>query len=121
MARTRETPPHPLKLNQEVSGGFSLIRKGEKSGLIREGFLVHAGGRLNVEKITLKIGRLNTQPEFWWYCERNGLPTPYVLPVEQFRDPMSVLCELKKVDERWRLHSINHPARRAMLKAAQAK
>lgn len=62
-------------------------------------------------KITLKIGRLNTEPEFWWFCERNGLPTAYILPVEEFPTPASVLKILGGDPERWNFTSALHPAK----------
>jgi hypothetical protein len=62
-------------------------------------------------KVTLKIGRLNTQPEFWWFCRCEGDPRGYVLPVEQFREPMSVIRELESSAARWNFASMLHPAK----------
>jgi hypothetical protein len=62
-------------------------------------------------KVTLKIGRLNTQPEFWWFCDRNGLPTAYVFPVREFPTPASVLKVLQDGPGKWDFTSALHPAK----------
>lgn len=62
-------------------------------------------------KVTLTIGRLNMEPEFWWYCSLDGQPASYVFPVQEFPTPPDVLKLLRDGPGKWDFTSALHPAK----------